>query len=305
MSIKASALIEKFKYALDNHWGYEWGTAGILWTEAKQKQKVDYMVNKYGTSWKKNSEAKQDNYYTCALYGAKWIGHYVADCSGLFAWAFAKLGGSIAHGSNSIYDKYCSKKGKLTSDLKKTLKPGTAVFTGDEKKHGHIGLYVGEGKCIEASSTEAGVIVSKLAVNKWTYYGELKAVSYDGSEPDPKPEPKPEPTPTYPTIKRGSKGDAVKKAQTILYKLGYDLGKCGIDSDFGKATEAAVKEFQRDHKLTKDGIIGKATWDSLLKSDQQTTPVKEILYTVSIHHLDKTQATAMVNNYPGATCTEE
>lgn len=305
MSIKASALIEKFRYALENHFGYIWGAAGILWTEAKQKQKVDYMVNKYGTSWKKNSEAKQDKYYTAAVYGSKWIGHYVADCSGLFSWAFAKLGGSIAHGSNSIYDRYCVKHGKLTSDLKKTLVPGTAVFTGDEKAHGHIGLYVGNGKCIEASSTEAGVITSNLSANKWTYYGTLKNVSYDGSDPDPKPEPKPEPTPTYPTIKRGSKGDAVKKAQTILYKLGYDLGKCGIDGDFGKATEAAVKEFQRDHKLTKDGIVGKATWDALLKANEQTTPVKEQLYTVSIHHLDKTQATAMMNNYPGATCTEE
>ena len=53
--IQANALIDKFKYALDNKWGYIWGAAGILWTEARQKQKVNYMVNKYGTTWQKNS----------------------------------------------------------------------------------------------------------------------------------------------------------------------------------------------------------------------------------------------------------
>ena len=153
--IKASALIQLFIYALNNAWGYIWGTAGITWTQARQNQKVEYMVSKYGSNWKNNKDAKADNYYSAAMYGSKWIGHTVADCSGLFAWAFKKLGGAIAHGSNSIYDRYCTTKGKLTDTLKKTLIPGTAVFTGDAKNHGHIGLYIGNGKVIEASGTQA------------------------------------------------------------------------------------------------------------------------------------------------------
>lgn len=75
--IKAVDIVEKFRYALDNHWGYIWGSAGILWTKAKQQQKIDYMVGKYGTSWQKNSEAKQDNYYSAAVYGDKC--HYAND----------------------------------------------------------------------------------------------------------------------------------------------------------------------------------------------------------------------------------
>ena len=112
--ISAAALIEKFQYTLDNQWGYIWGAAGDLWTASKQKQKVDYMVHKYGTSWQKNSEAKDDNYYRTAMYGAKWVNHYVADCSGLFYWAFKQLGGYMYHGSNTMYRNYCTSKGKLS-----------------------------------------------------------------------------------------------------------------------------------------------------------------------------------------------
>ena len=36
--ISTEALIEKFKYALENDWGYIWGTAGVMWTKAKQEQ---------------------------------------------------------------------------------------------------------------------------------------------------------------------------------------------------------------------------------------------------------------------------
>lgn len=292
--IQASALIEKFKYALDNKWGYIWGAAGILWTDAKQKQKVNYMVNKYGTSWQKNSEAKQDNYYMAALYGSKWIGHYVADCSGLFVWAYKQLGGSIYHGSNSIYDRYCTSKGKLNDDLKKTILPGTAVFTGDSKSHGHIGLYVGNGKVIEASGTQAGVCVSNITAGKWTYWGLLKDVSYDGEEPEPVKDD------SLPTLRRGSKGAYVTKAQTLLKERGYDLGPCGIDGDFGPATEKAVKQFQKDWGLEQDGVIGKNTWDLLT-----TAPVKEKTYTITIPRLGLTKAKALCNNYPKATMKEE
>ena len=37
------------------------------------------------------------------------------DCSGLFVKAYRDQGASIYHGSNTIYRKYCSKKGMLIS----------------------------------------------------------------------------------------------------------------------------------------------------------------------------------------------
>ena len=295
----ADALIEKFRYALDNHWGYIYATAGVTWTQAKQDQKVKYMENKYGSSWKKNSEAKNDNYYNAALYGSKWIGHTVADCSGLFVWAFKQLGGSIYHGSNSIYDRYCTKKGKLTDSLKKTLLPGTAVFTGDEKKHGHIGLYVGGGKCIEASGTQAGVCTSNLSAGKWTYYGELKDVSYSEEAKEQAPAPAPATGSMLPTLKKGSKGQYVTLLQTKLANKGYDLGSYGVDGDFGKATEAAVKKFQKDNGLTADGIVGAKTWAAL----EQDTKMQ--YYTVIVSHLSESQAKALAAMYDHAEIEKE
>lgn len=320
--IIVAQLIVLFVQALNDAWGYIWGTAGIQWTKAKQQQKVDYMVNKYGTGWKNNSEAKSDNYYMAAMYGSKWVGHYVADCSGLFAWAFKKLGGAIAHGSNSIWDRYCSSKGELRNGKRtdgKDLKPGTAVFTYNKQKdnRGHIGLYVGDGWVIEAQGTKAGVVRSSVTLEKWVEWGELKGVDYGSADspvtvPVQKDENQGFPTDIkwHSTIRRGSKGQDVIDCQTMLYRLGYGLGVQGIDGDFGKNTEQAVKNFQSDHRASDgtvvDGVVGPMTWAALEKAVAQldAKPV-EHTYTVCIHGLDKTQADAMKNKYPGCVVTEE
>lgn len=182
--VAAVNLIAKFQFALDNHWGYIWGTAGETWTQAKQDALVQVFVNKYGPKWKDNAEAKKADKYYGALNGSKWIGHRVSDCSGLFYWAFKELGGYMYHGSNTMYNKYCTSKGKLTKKGRtdgQELKPGTAVFTGNETKHGHVGLYIGNDIVIEASGTNAGVITTKISGGKWTYWGELKGVIYNAT----------------------------------------------------------------------------------------------------------------------------
>ena len=108
------------------------------------------------------------------------------------------------------------------------------------------------------------------------------------------------------TLRKGSKGDAVRELQTMLLKLGYDLGPCGIDGDFGKATEAAVRSFQSDHRLAVDGIVGKNTWAELEKS-MNVISVKpiEVTYSVTIGGLDLTQAQALMRNYPGSVLKED
>lgn len=179
--ILVADLIAKFQFALDENWGYIYGTWHTKWTQALQNQKVNYMKSNFGANWKTNASAKKNNYYYAALYGEKWIGQWVTDCSGLFYWAFKELGGYMYHGSNSMYDRYCTSKGQLKSGKRtdgQELKPGTAIFTGDSSNHGHVGLYIGEGYVIEASGTQAGVIKSKITLSKWTYWGELKGVKY-------------------------------------------------------------------------------------------------------------------------------
>lgn len=55
-------------------------------------------------------------------------------------------------------------------------------------------------------------------------------------------------------LSRGYAGDAVKKLQQNLMKLGYKLPKYGADGDFGSETETALKEFQKDYGLTVNGV---------------------------------------------------
>ena len=64
-----------------------------------------------------------------------------------------------------------------------------------------------------------------------------------------------------PTVKRGSKGDAVKGLQNALRALSYNVGS--VDGVFGNGTETAVKEFQRQAGLSDDGIAGPNTWGAL------------------------------------------
>lgn len=301
--ISTEALIAKFKLALDEDWGYIWGTAGIMWSAAEQQKKVNYMISKYGSNWKTSPEAKEDNYYSAAMYGSKWIGHKVADCSGLFTWAFKQLGGSIYHGSNTIWNKYCSSKGELKNGKRtdgQTLKPGTAIFTHNTKtdNRGHIGLYIGDGWVIEASGTINGVIKSKITISKWVEWGELKGVSYENMTDvitDP------EENETLGTIRKGDKGPVVRYAQQLLHERGYDLGKYGVDGDFGSATQAAVKQFQRDWGLKVDGIIGPQTW-AMLKSTPEQNPAD--LYTVTIKHLNKQTAEEITQKYGGTISAE-
>ena len=58
------------------------------------------------------------------------------------------------------------------------------------------------------------------------------------------------------TLRRGSKGEAVKKMQA---KLGLTA-----DGDFGPGTEAALKKWQAANGLTADGVVGPKTLAKLL-----------------------------------------
>ena len=235
--IAVLALIALFQKALSEKWGYIRGASGQTWTKAKQDAATREMTVKYGK---------------------KWIGHRVADCSGLFAWAFKQLGGSIYHGSNTIYNKYCSSKGKLSKGKRadgQPIKPGTAVFlyrASDSNRH-HIGLYIGNDTVIEAKGTQYGVVTSKLS--HWDEWGELKNVNYSGVTGDEGG------TPAVTVLKNGSRGEAVKALQTLLNKAGFDCGN--VDGIFGSKTEAAVRLFQASKGLKVDGIAGEATQDAL------------------------------------------
>lgn len=239
--MKASELISKFREALQNHWGYIWGTYGQTWTATKQKN----LENKYNSD-----PVKYSDYKNGAKYGSKWIGHTVSDCSGLFYWAFKAFGQKIYHGSNTIWKSYTINKGTLKNGTRtdgKPIRPGSAVFLNDNGNRHHIGLYIGNGKVIEEKSTQAGIVESNLY--RWNEIGELKGVEYDSMSEY-----------IYPVIRSGNSGFDVKTLQECLNKLGYQIKP---DSKFGPETETALKKYQARHGLKTDGICGPLTWKAI------------------------------------------
>ena len=282
--IEASALVGKFKQAFADKWGYIWGTAGETWTALKQ-QKLEQTTD---------AEREQGR-----RYGKQWIGHMVADCSGLFAWAFRQLGGKMYHGSNTMYLKWCAAKGKLEKGKRtdgKPLKPGTAVFVWNGRNYSHVGLYIGNGSVIEAMGTNTGVTVTRVTLSKWTHWGELCGVDYGEEEP-------PEaagPSGGAELLRKGSKGEAVRELQAALIAAGYSCGPCGADGDFGACTDAALRSFQRDRGLAADGVCGPATRAELEKTAvSPQAPAETEAYRVTVSGLDRAQAQAILDSYPG------
>ena len=67
-------------------------------------------------------------------------------------------------------------------------------------------------------------------------------------------------------LRRGASGRAVRELQYYLYLMhsyNASLPSVNIDGNFGAATEAAVRAFQRSAGLTADGVVGRATWENL------------------------------------------
>lgn len=237
-TIYVKQLIGLFQKALDEHWGYIWGAAGEIWTQVKQDAATREMTVKYGQ---------------------KWVGKRVADCSGLFYWAFKELGGYMFHGSNTMWSKYCTSKGTLNKGARsdgQELRPGSAVF---KCRNGtdfyHVGLYIGNGIVIEAQGTSTGVVTSKLG--SWTHWGELKGVNY-GSNSTINIEISAE---KYTALGQrvlkntnpDMQGEDIKILQNKLNALGYSCGN--PDGYFGPKTEKALIAFQKANELKADGIF--------------------------------------------------
>ena len=122
---------------------------------------------------------------------------------------------------------------------------------------GHVGVYIGNGEAIEERGFNYGCVKTKLKDRKWLHWFKIPSIIYAENA-------------TIPAVdilgngllKKGTKGNAVKALQINLNKL----LNCGlnVDGDFGKLTEAAVKQFQTDSKLKVDGIYGEQTHTALM-----------------------------------------
>ena len=219
-----------------NRYGYVLSGQGEVYTPD--------LAEKWGNA-KRVGKSKSYFTYSCS----RWFGRRVVDCSGMIVEAFRAYNPDYGdRTANYFFNSCCSERGAI-----KTLPemPGVIVW-----KSGHIGVYIGSGLVIEARGYQHGVVVSELSTQKWTNWGKLKDVSYAV-------EAKPKPVFTR-ELKYKSKmmrGDDVRALQALLTTAGESVG--AVDGIFGTKTRAAVRSYQRGHKLTVDGIAGKNTITAL------------------------------------------
>lgn len=226
---------------------------------------------------------------------ARWMGKWVADCSGLIKAGRKALGGAWGdYSANGTYLS-CSKRGPI-KDM--PLYPGCTVYMYSEAENRmvHVGVYIGGGYVIESRGVMSGVVKTKFYGRHWTHYGLLDWLIRDlpsegtylhpgtpteddhGDSSNPKPD-DPVDNAHLPCLDYGDIGQNVAYMQSLLVKKGLPMpksvkadGKYGMDGvwkhPLGRKfceTEQTVRAFQKAHGLVVDGVVGPITWGELLK----------------------------------------
>lgn len=96
-------------------------------------------------------------------------------------------------------------------------------------------------------------------------------------------------------LKKGSKGAEVRKLQEALNKAKVKP-MLKVDGDFGKNTEAAVRDFQKRARIKVDGKVGAETWAAL----KNNGPLPEMKVPDQSERLKKIE-TARRHNMSAAT----
>ena len=158
-------LVKYAKHAKEAGWGYVWGTYGQILTN----NSLEALVSQYPED--------VGGYKT--FIEQNWLGKRTTDCGGLikgYAWLNVETN-QIEYGTNGmpvlradeIYET-ATEKGSI--DTMPEI-PGLAVW-----KQGHIGVYIGDGKVIEAMSTTIGVVETNVTDGTWTHWLKVPSITY-------------------------------------------------------------------------------------------------------------------------------
>lgn len=158
-------LVKWSEFAADKGWGYVWGTYGTVLSPDFLESKIIQYPDEVG--------GKED------FIRENWLVKRTADCVGLikgYSWydtasqmTILVSNGMPDIGADTMYEN-ATEKG--TIDTIPEI-PGLAVW-----KEGHIGVYIGDGKVVEAYGTTSGVIRSELANGGWTHWLKIPYISY-------------------------------------------------------------------------------------------------------------------------------
>lgn len=81
------------------------------------------------------------------------------DCSGLVMWVYKQVAGvNIPHGTRYYPSTFLGKERSFSE-----LKPGDILW-----REGHTGIYIGDGKCVEAKGAKWGVVISDVSKKGFT-----------------------------------------------------------------------------------------------------------------------------------------
>lgn len=246
------------------------------------KEKMSKVLTSNQLVEKVKAVANTPTSYKLGTFGNKTSdGKKLWDCSGLLKgilWGYPSNG---KYGSNGVLDQNADtiiSKCEGVSTNFNNIQAGEVVWM-----KGHMGIYIGNGKVIEATPkwengvqiTTCGNVASGSKSRKWTKHGKSQYIDYGNTIVTPTPQPTPNDDwvnrlnaecarqgfSSYPTVKKGAKGGITRLIQERLNSVGFSLT---IDGDFGTNTYNAVKVFQRNRGLSQDGIVGKNTWSYLV-----------------------------------------
>lgn len=217
---------------------YVFGAAGQRCTPAYRQQ---VMQNKpeYAEAIRKNCPVLSGRQSTCS--GCKYEGRKAYDCRGLTREGLRAVTGRPIMGAGATSQWNDASNWDIKGLIHAMPERPCIVFVAKGNTMSHTGIYIGDGHVIHASGHNSGVIESPMP-RSWTHYAVPVGLYNEGE--------------TKLILKRGDKGDAVKRMQFLLSELGYSFPIYGTDGDYGSETEAAVRAFQADHALPVTGVWG-------------------------------------------------
>ncbi len=282
-------------------WPYIFGDRGEYCTAAKRK--AVYSKHPAQETLITKCQVLKGTVSDCG--GCQWYpkGQRVRsfDCRGFTYWILLQVYGWKLMGTGATKQWNTESNWKKKGLVSEGIPENTLVcLFYPEKKNPKVMAHTGFGLNGETVECSNGVQHFRKMDKKWTHWAVPACVEGEIPTPTPPaPDPDPDPGEDRPALKKGSSGTYVTLLQGLLIQRGYELPKYGADGKFGNETLTAVQDFQRDHGLAADGIVGKATWEAL----EGAEPTKH--YTVIVPHLTLAQAEALIIQYPEAMKTEE
>lgn len=176
MTLTNKKLVEFVKSKVSAKTAYMWGEFGRIITKSTISQKAAQYPSRYTT----------DRQKLLSSYVGK--GYNGCDCAGLYKWFLWTAGGTSSsikysaatdRGTEGMYS-VATEKGKI-STLPET--PGVILYM-----KGHVGVYIGNGECVECTLGKYGDGVVKTAVKGrgWTHWLKIPEITYE-TEVEEKP----------------------------------------------------------------------------------------------------------------------